>query len=188
MRHMDAHLVRAPGLQAAFDQAGMAQRLDRAVMRDRALTPISGDHRHLLAVGVRPAQRRIDGAAGGHRAPGDDRDIAAVDAVRGELFGQPFVGAVVLRGDDQPAGILVDAVDDARTRNAPDPRQLPSAMVEQRVDHRPVKIARGGMDDHARGLVDDDQMFVLIGDDQAHVLGDIVRRFGGGDANFKRRR
>ena len=61
-------------------------------------------------------------------------------------------------------------------------------MVEQRVDHRPVEIARGGMDDHARGLVDDDQMFVLIGDDQAHVLRDIVRRFGGGDADFERRR
>src|SRR3546814_20682467 len=73
--------------------------------------------------------------------------MAAVDAVRGELLREAFMLLVVLGGDDQPAGVLVDAMDDPRPRDAADARQLPRAMVEQRVDHRAVEIARGGMDD-----------------------------------------
>src|SRR3546814_1941453 len=78
-------------------------------------------------------------------------------------------------------------MDDPRPRDAADARQLPRAMVEQRVDHRAVEIARGGMDDHPRGLVDDDQMLVLERDDKVHVLRDIMRGGGGGQADLDRR-
>ncbi len=47
--------------------------------------------------------------------------------------------------------------------------------MEQRVDQRSVEIARGGMDDEAGRLIDDDQVLVLVGDDQRDVLG------GGGE-------
>src|SRR3546814_14502375 len=83
---------------------------------------------------------------------------------------------VVLRGDDQAARILVDAVDDAGPRDAADARKLSRAMVEQRVDERAVEIARGGVDDHAGGLVDDDQMLILPGDDEIEVLRGVMRR------------
>ena len=92
---------------------------------------------------------------------------------------QPFVRAVVLGRDDQPAGILVDAVDDARTRDAADPRQLPRAMVQQRVDQRAVKVAARRMHDQPRRLVDDDQVFVLERDDEVDVLRHGFGRGGG---------
>ena len=51
-------------------------------------------------------------------------------------------------GDDEESGrILVDAVDDAGTGDTADARQAVAAMVEQRVDQRPVAVARGGVDD-----------------------------------------
>ena len=55
-------------------------------------------------------------------------------------------------------------------------------MVEQRVDQRPVEIARGGMDDQPGGLVDDDQMLVLERDDERDILRLVVRRRGSGTA------
>ena len=97
---------------------------------------------------------------------------------------KPFVRDVGLGDDQQPRRVLVDAVDDARPRDAADPGQPPRAMVEQRVDQGAVEIARGGMDDHAGGLVDDDQMIVLEDDVERDVLRRVVQRGGGGDADL----
>ena len=99
----------------------------------------------------RAGERGVDGAlppALGHA--GDDRQVAAVDAVGGELPGQAFVGDVGLGDDQQARRVLVDAVDDAGPRDAADARQAAAAMVEQGVDQRAVEIAGGGMDDQAR--------------------------------------
>src|SRR3546814_8387548 len=85
-------------------------------------------------------------------APRDDRPIATIDRMRGELFCQADVRAVVLGGDDQPRRILVDPVDDARPRDSADPAQLPRAMVEQRVDQRAVEITRGRSEEHTSEL------------------------------------
>src|SRR3546814_4485083 len=54
-------------------------------MGDRMLAAARCDDRHLLAVGRRAAERRVDGAVRGYRTPVRERQIAAVDAVRGEL-------------------------------------------------------------------------------------------------------
>src|SRR3546814_10705756 len=69
-------------------------------MGDRMLAAPLGDHRHLLAIGARPAERGIDGAVRRHRASGRDREIAAVDAVRGELLREAFMRLVVLRSEE----------------------------------------------------------------------------------------
>ena len=58
----------------------------------------------------------------------------------------------------------------------PMPDSEPAAMVQQRVDQRPVEIARGRMDDQPGGLVDDQQMLVLEHDGQRDVLRFVVRR------------
>src|SRR3546814_8431341 len=49
MRHMDAHLMGTAGFEAAFDEHGAVQRLDRTVMGDRMLAAARCDDRHLLA-------------------------------------------------------------------------------------------------------------------------------------------
>ena len=46
-----------------------------------------------------------------------------------ELGGQGQVGPVVLRGDDQAAGVPVDAVDDAGAQGAVDPREGISTVI-----------------------------------------------------------
>ena len=44
-------------------------------------------------------------------------------------------------------------------------------MVEERVDQRPLPRAGSGMDHQPRGLVDHDQVVVLVDDDERDVLG-----------------
>ena len=128
------------------------------------------DDRHLLPVGRRAGERAGDGAGGGHRRAGDDRDIDALDAVRGELARQRLVRRIGLGDDEQSRRVLVDAVDDAGPRDPADPRQPAGAVVEQRVDHRAVEVARRRMDDEPGRLVDDEQVVVLEDDRQRDVL------------------
>ena len=106
--------------------------------------------------------------------------------MRGELPRQPFVGDIGLGDDQQPGRVLVDAVDDARPRDAADPRQAAAAMVEQGVDQRPVAIAGGRMDDQPGRLVDDQQMLVLEDDGERDVLRLVVRRLRLGDRQLER--
>ena len=48
-------------------------------------------------------------------------------------------------------------------------------MVKQRINQRPVEIARGRVDDQSGGLVDDQQMLVFEHDRQRDVLRLVVR-------------
>jgi hypothetical protein len=57
-----------------------------------------------------------------------------------------------------------------------DPRPLGvaarDAVVEQRVDERPLLLARARVDDRPGRLVDDEQVLVLIGDSEVDRLRD----------------
>ena len=70
----------------------------------------------------------------------------------------------------------------------PIPLEPPGAMVEQRIDQGAVEIARRRMDDHARRLVDDEQMIVLEDDLERDVLRFVMRRHGLGDGDRVGRR
>jgi hypothetical protein len=67
---------------------------------------------------------------------------------------------------DDPRSLLVAAADPVR---------------EQRVDERAARVPRRRVHDDAGGLVDDEQMLVLVGDADVDRLGLQLRRgFGGG--------
>ena len=139
---------------------------------------------------MRLAEERASGASivplGGVGQARDDREIAPVDAVLRELRGEPFMGDVGLGDDQQPGRILVDPVDDPRPRHPADAAEPPGAMVEQGIDQSAVEIARRGMDDHARRLVDDQQMIVLEDDLERDVLRLVMRRLRLGDGDLDR--
>src|ERR1700730_3378050 len=68
-------------------------------------------------------------------------------------------------GDDhQPARILVEAMYDPRPAAPADAGQTGAAMAEHGIHERPVWVSRGGMNNHAGRLVDDDQMCILEAD------------------------
>ena len=88
--------------------------------------------------------------------------IGAGQRVVLELLGQAKVSHVVLRRDDETAGIPVDAVDDARPQLAVDAREGVAAGVEQGVDQGAVRVTGGGVYHHAHRFVDYNDILILI--------------------------
>ena len=133
------------------------------------------DHRHLLPVPAVPPDGGVHGAGVLPEVPDDDALIGPGQAVVRELGGELLVGEVVLRRDDQARGVPVDAVDDAGPLLPPDAGEGVPAVVEQGVDQGPVGVARGGMHHQALGLVEDDDVLVLVDHVQGDVLGQELR-------------
>ena len=77
------------------------------------------------------------------------------------------------RDDQQARGFLVDAMDDARPFAA-GIRWHRAATAEERVDERPAPVAWRRVHHHAGGLVDHEEMFILVHDRQGNVLGQYV--------------
>lgn len=99
----------------------------------------------------------------------------------GELLRESLVRHVGLRYDQQSRRVLVDAVDDARTRNAADPGKRTTAMVKKRVDQSAIPVPCSWMDDQSRRLVHDKEMRVLEDDRDRDVLRLVVGRRWLGD-------
>ena len=86
--------------------------------------------------------------------------------------------SVVFCDDQQAGGIFVDAMNDAGTESAADPRQAFAAMIQHSVDHRAVGITGCRMHHHALGFIDDQQILILIGNIQRNVLWYRIDGFG----------
>ena len=125
---------------------------------------------HFLAVGRVAADGRVDRARVIPDPAADEADIGPCQRMVLELRGERGVGGVVFRRDDEAGGILVDPVDDAGALFPADAGERVAAVREQRVDQRSVRVPRRGMDDESLGLVDDDDIRVLVADLQRDRL------------------
>jgi len=96
------------------------------------------------------------------------------------------VGAVVLRRHQQSSRILVEPVHDARALDAADPGQARAAMGDQRIHQRTGLVARGRMHHEAAGLVDDDDIVILVDDIERDILRPRLGRDGLGDVDCDR--
>ena len=117
--HVDTDLVGPAGLQAAADVGIAGKPLHDLPVGHRAPAP-PVHHRHLLPVRRAAADGGVHGApvlpeiSHRHRLVGPGQGVVL------ELGGQGLVGEVVLGGDDEAAGVPVDAVDDAGAQGSVD--------------------------------------------------------------------
>ena len=181
---MNANLMGSSSFKSALQIGCRFERLEGAIVRHRVLAPgpcdVRPDQRHLLAIGRRAGDRPTDRACGRQRSPRADRMIGALDRMIGELAGESLVRGGAFGDHEQAGGVLVDPVDDPRPRNPADTRQLTGTVMQQRVDQRPVEVARRRMDHQPGGLVDHDQVLVLEHDGEGYILclGDCRDRCG----------
>src|SRR5947208_13413278 len=124
-------------------------------------------HRHTVARTRVAIDRAIDPAVRAVGRPPNKREIAALErraaaAVIGELCSQRRMRAIVLRHYHETRRILVEPVDDAGPALAADAGQAVAAMSDQGVDQRSGPVAGGGMNDKTGGLIDDDDVVVLV--------------------------
>ena len=121
--------------------------------------------RHARARARVAADRRVDHAARGRIAL-HDREVDAAHAAVGELLHQARLRVDRLRHHEQPARVLVEAMDDAGARHAGKRRRV----REQRVEQRAVGLAGARMHHQSGRLVDHDQRGVLVHDLERHAL------------------
>ncbi len=175
---VDANLVLAAGVGAALDRGvGVGSRARAEVVQGavgglgRAGVAARRRHDgHFLPVARVAADRRVDERLRRLEAAVDQGQIDLGHGAVLELVLQIPKGVIVLGGDDEAAGVLVQPVDDARPPLAADALQV-GAVGQQGVDQRAAFVAQRRMDDHAGRFVDDDQVAVFVAHVQRDVLG-----------------
>ncbi len=74
-------------------------------------------------------------------------------------------------GDDhQPTCVFIEPMNNTGPLYATDTSERLTAMRDQRIDQRPVGIARRGMNHQSRRLVDHEHMLVFVGNNERHRL------------------
>ena len=116
LAHVNADLMRTPGLQAALDEGREAARLHAFDVRDRFARvrrglPARRTTQPVAAVlDEKTTNRpRLDVAM-------RDREVSPVDRMPSELMGEALLGQPGAREYDEPAGLLVDSVDNSQVR------------------------------------------------------------------------
>ena len=185
---VDADLV-----GAARDQVELEERPAREPLAD----PVAGRRRPAVRRPRPSAVRSLRVAPDGRLDPADRRGDAALhqrqvglaDAARLELGHQRRLGGVVAGDDQQARGVAVEAVDDARPRDARDAAVVVAAR-QQGVDERAPPVPGRRVDDQAGRLVDDQQVVVLVDDLDLdrRVRLEVVRDLGRRDLERHRAR
>ncbi len=179
---VDSDLVGAPRQDLDLEQAdgGSAQPpLPHDAIVGNGLAPASGDHSHPLAANGMPADRGKDLALGVTRMSMHQGQVGLANVAYGKRLGQGELGRLV-QGDRQaPRGVLVETMDNAWAQGrVREPVGESGIVVEQGVDEGATVNPGRGVDDHAWGLVDHEQMRILIQDPERNGLG--KRRIAGG--------
>src|SRR5689334_18211888 len=110
---VDADLVGAAGLETTAHQRRIREALEHFVVGDRGAA--ARHHRHASALYRVTSDRSVDAAVAGD-APVRDGDVLAAHAARLELSHQFSLGLEGLRHDEEPAGVLVEPMNDSGTR------------------------------------------------------------------------
>ena len=172
---MNTYLVSSSRFEPEPHICIAAELPEHAVMR-HGIAAVFSCYAHFLAVGLVPADRSVDSALGLLEAPAGYRLVLACEAVSLYLLREVQVRCVILRNDEQSAGILVDAVDYPGTDNAVYAGKAVAAVVEQSINKSPVVVAVCRVDYHALWLVDNEQVIVLVDYIEGDILRDSVHR------------
>src|SRR5690606_4794335 len=129
-----------------------------------------------------PSEGGIDGAALRIRAAPCQGEISADEAAGtpmiSELGRELSMRLICLRDHQNSTGVLVESMNDSRPVPSAERGERTAAMMQQGIDERPAADPRSGRDDHARRLLDHDDMLVFMQDGQRHRLGLKKGRFG----------
>src|SRR5262249_27782849 len=164
---VDADLMLAARLQSHTHERRVLEPLDDGEVRDRALArPTDGGrvHREALRVLHEPG---LDRAALAREAAGDDGRVDAARFARFELRSHPLHSAGGPREGEQPGCVLIEPVDDEELR------LLDAARAQGSRDElgEALVAAPGrGRREKAGGLVDDDDLRVLVDDAEAGAV------------------
>jgi hypothetical protein len=129
---------------------------------------VAADRHPGADAGVAP-DRGLDRAAARTGATFDEGDVFALDVPRGERPLEQAVDLLRAGYDQQAGGVAVQAMHDARSIGI---AAHPPATggVDEQLGERALAVPARGVHDEAGGLVDDEQVLVLVGDLEWHPI------------------
>lgn len=174
---VDTDLMGAAGVKVAADERGEAGRVSSEdfVIGDGGFSPGWIDDCHFLAIHRMATDVGKNGIFGGLGDALGDGKVKFFHRSTGKLVDEGLVGDVGLGDNDAAGRVLVEAVNDAGTLDAADAGELPAAVVKKGIDEGTIGIARSGVNDHAGGFIDDDQILILEQDFQWNFLSLIMK-------------
>ena len=170
---MDANLVRTAGVKLNFDEGGgIDAREDAPVRAGRARIRKGGCAAggHAIAADGIAGDGQLDAAAlfGEHAL--DEGDIGFLDAAFAKRLREEAVGEIVFRDEENARGFLVNAMNDAGAEGVATLRKG-LAAAEQGVDEGPVGVPCPGVDGHAGGFVDGEEVVVFVENFEGDFFG-----------------
>ena len=175
---VDADLVGAPGLEPDIEERVRGEQLAYLEVR-YGLPRLVGVERASGRIAAIAADRRIDAAARGARPSAHEREVAALDLAPANRLLQRGVGVLGPRDDQQPGGVAIEPMHDPRTLRI---RASGGAQRQKLAGESSRPLPRSGMHDETGGLVDDDEVLVLVREPDGDGLGDQLS----GDARLVR--
>ncbi len=174
--HMDPDLVGPAGLQLEGTVGIGSEPFQNPVMSH--CPPTGRVDGHLLPVRLRTGNRCIYGTFIILYIPDDNSLIDAVYCMFFDLFCYSVMCLVVLADNEGAGRVPVNPVDDAGPLFPIDSGQRIPAVIENGVDQGIVLVSGGRMDNHALGLIYNQDVSVLIDNVQRYVLGRHIDFFG----------
>lgn len=167
MGEVHPDLVSPPGNEIRFDQGGIRKPLQHAVPGDRR--PAAWHHRHPRPVPWMPPNGGVDSSLNSRHDPVRQRKVGAADSARRHLLLQSAERPLCLGDDEQPGGVLIQPVHDARAQPAAHCQQLRNARGN-RIDQGAGSPAGPGMHGESCGLIDDQNRVIFVNDLERDVL------------------
>lgn len=182
--HMDADLVGPAGLEtAAYTAVTLIAGQNLPMGHGRA--GIFFCDSHAFSVCGVPANRVGDRAAVfPETAPGHGLVLPGKASVR-KLCGEPLMSKVILGSDQQARGIFIDPVNDTRTFLSADTGERITAMPQQGIYQSAVRMSWGRVYNKPPGLVNYNQILILVDDIKRDVLSNKGRFLKRGEAQHK---
>ena len=171
---VNADLMRPPRVnRTPHERRHVAEFLHHLPIRVRVLPAIRRlHHRHLVPVLFIAPDRFPDRAADQRRRARHEREILLLQRPLRKLLRESAMRLVRLRHENDTRRLAIEPVHDPRPLHAADPAQRPLAVREQRMHERVLARRRPRVHDHARRLVDREQVLVL----ENHLERNLHRR------------
>ncbi len=164
---VDSDLVGSTGVNSDREQGAGGKTLAQLDFAQCRLGPVSSARYLRPVVAVTPDSAIDPELVRGHAV--DDTKIVFLHDALLEFGHQAAMGTVAFGDDDNASRSDVESVNDTGALHAPDAAQV-VAVGQECVDQRPCWVTGRRVNDHARRLVDDDEIFVLKHDREWDVF------------------
>lgn len=157
---MNPNLVGATGMELEFQQAGSRPAGDNFPVRFGGPTP-SADGHALTDDGV-ATDRSLPGAGIAAGAAEDKGQVGFLRFAFAKLATKFPVGGIIFCGHQESGGFAVETMNDPRAVGSASRREIFPAVVKEGSGKGTCGSAGARMDMHARRLVDDQEVGVLV--------------------------